>query len=130
MENRQQARDGGINGSPILLSICCSKVLNVGQSHEIAREIDAVGGSLNAFTGKEYTCLYARVLRRDMLLGLDIICDMYKHSLFREDDIEHEKQVVTQEIKWSQDNPEEYIFEMFNSSYYRDQPLGCPSSVR
>jgi predicted Zn-dependent peptidase len=95
-------------------------------AYEIAREIDAVGGSLNAFTGKEYTCLYARVLRRDMLLGLDIICDMYKHSLFREDDIEHEKQVVTQEIKMIEDNPEEYIFDMFNSSYYRDQPLGLP----
>lgn len=95
-------------------------------AYEIAREIDAVGGSLNAFTGKEYTCLYARVLRRDMLLGLDIICDMYKHSLFREDDIENEKQVVTQEIKMIEDNPEEYIFDMFNSSYYRDQPLGLP----
>lgn len=95
-------------------------------AYEIAREIDAVGGSLNAFTGKEYTCLYARVLRRDMLLGLDIICDMYKHSLFKEEDIEHEKQVVTQEIKMIEDNPEEYIFDMFNSSYYRDQPLGLP----
>lgn len=95
-------------------------------AYDIAREIDAVGGSLNAFTGKEYTCLYARVLRRDMLLGLDMICDMYKHSLFREEDIEHEKQVITQEIKMIEDNPEEYIFDIFNSSYYRDQALGLP----
>lgn len=95
-------------------------------AYDIAREIDAVGGSLNAFTGKEYTCLYARVLRRDMLLGLDIICDMYKNSLFREEDIEHEKQVVIQEIKMIEDNPEEYIFDIFNSGYYRDQALGLP----
>lgn len=95
-------------------------------AYDIAREIDAVGGSLNAFTGKEYTCLYARVLRRDMLLSLDIICDMYKHSLFSEEDIEHEKQVVAQEIKMIEDNPEEYIFDIFNSSYYRNQALGLP----
>jgi predicted Zn-dependent peptidase len=95
-------------------------------AYDIAREIDAVGGSLNAFTGKEYTCLYARVLRRDMLLGLDVICDMYKNSLFKEEDIEHEKQVVIQEIKMIEDNPEEYIFDIFNASYYRDQALGLP----
>ena len=95
-------------------------------AYDIAREIDAVGGSLNAFTGKEYTCLYARVLRRDMLLGLDVICDMYKNSLFKEEDIEHEKQVVIQEIKMIEDNPEEYIFDIFNAGYYRDQALGLP----
>jgi predicted Zn-dependent peptidase len=91
---------------------------------DIAKEIDAVGGAINAFTGKEYTCLYARVLRKDMDLALDILSDMYRHSLFNEDEIEKEKYVIAQEIKMIEDNPEEYIYDMFNASYYKDHSLG------
>ncbi len=93
-------------------------------AYDIAREIDAVGGTLNAFTGKEYTCVYARVLKRDMDVALDILADMYKNSNFSEEDIEKEKQVIVQEIKMIDDNPEEYLFDMFSSAYYRGHPLG------
>ena len=93
-------------------------------AYDIAREIDAVGGTLNAFTGKEYTCVYARVLKRDMDIALDILADMYKNSLFSEEDIEREKQVIIQEIKMIEDNPEEYLFDMFNATYYKGHPLG------
>ena len=93
-------------------------------AYDIAREIDAIGGTLNAFTGKEYTCIYARVLKRDMDIALDILADMYKNSLFSEEDIEREKQVINQEIKMIEDNPEEYLFDLFNARYYREHPLG------
>jgi len=95
-------------------------------AYDIAREIDAVGGAMNAFTGKEYTCLYARVLRKDTDLALDILSDMYKNSLFQDDDLEREKYVITQEIKMVEDNPEEYIYEMFNASYFKGHSLGLP----
>ena len=95
-------------------------------AYDIAREIDAIGGTLNAFTGKEYTCVYARVLKRDMDIALDILADMYKNSLFSEEDIEREKQVINQEIKMIEDNPEEYLFDLFNARYYREHPLGMP----
>ncbi|OPX93209.1 MAG: Protease 3 precursor [Syntrophorhabdus sp. PtaB.Bin006] len=95
-------------------------------AYDIAREIDAVGGAMNAFTGKEYTCLYARVLRKDTDLALDILADMYKNSLFQDDDLEREKYVITQEIKMVEDNPEEYIYEMFNASYFKGHSLGLP----
>jgi predicted Zn-dependent peptidase len=95
-------------------------------AYEIAREIDAVGGTLNAFTGKEYSCLYAKVLRKDIDLCLDVLSDMYKNSLFSEEDIEKEKYVVTQEIRMIEDNPEEYIFDVFYASYFRDHGLGLP----
>lgn len=95
-------------------------------AYDIAREIDAIGGSLNAFTGREYTCLYARVLRKDLHVALDIISDMYRDSLFSAEDIEKERYVITQEIKMIEDNPEEYIYDMFNASYYRDHALGMP----
>jgi predicted Zn-dependent peptidase len=93
-------------------------------AYDIAKEIDAVGGQLNAFTGKEYTCLYARVLRKDMDLALDILSDMYANSLFQGGDIEKEKYVVSQEIKMVEDSPEEYIYDMFNLDYYKDHALG------
>jgi predicted Zn-dependent peptidase len=93
-------------------------------AYDIAREFDAVGGSINAFTGKEYTCLYARVLKKDMNIALDIISDMYKNPLFKNDDIEKERYVVAQEIKMVDDTPEEAIYDMFNASYFKDHPLG------
>jgi predicted Zn-dependent peptidase len=93
-------------------------------AYDIAREFDAVGGSINAFTGKEYTCLYARVLKKDMNIALDIISDMYKNPLFKNDDIEKERYVVAQEIKMVDDTPEESIYDMFNASYFKDHPLG------
>ncbi|MCX8023025.1 MAG: insulinase family protein [Syntrophorhabdaceae bacterium] len=93
---------------------------------DIAKEIDAVGGILNAFTGKEYTCFYTRTMRKDMDLALDLLSDMYKNSLFKEEDIQNEKSVVIQEIKMAEDNPEEYIYDMFNASYFRGHPLGMP----
>ncbi|MBA4391063.1 MAG: peptidase M16 [Syntrophus sp. (in: bacteria)] len=93
-------------------------------AYEIAREFDAIGGSINAFTGKEYTCLYARVLKKDMNIALDILSDMYKNPLFKSDDIEKEKYVVAQEIKMVEDTPDESIYDMFNASYFKDHPLG------
>lgn len=95
-------------------------------AYDIAREIDAVGGAINAFTGKEYTCLYARVLRKDTDIALDILSDMYKNPLFLEDDLEKEKYVIAQEIKMVEDSPEEYIYEMFNASYFQGHSLGLP----
>ncbi|MDD3846031.1 MAG: pitrilysin family protein [Syntrophorhabdaceae bacterium] len=95
-------------------------------AYDIAREIDAIGGSINAFTGREYTCLYARVLRKDLNIALDIIYDMVRNSLFAPEDIEKERYVINQEIKMIEDNPEEYIYDMFNASYYREHALGMP----
>lgn len=95
-------------------------------AYDIAREIDAIGGTINAFTGREYTCLYARVLRKDMNVALDILSDMYLNSRFESGDIEKERYVITQEIKMVEDNPEELIYDMFNASYFRGHSLGMP----
>lgn len=93
-------------------------------AYDIAREIDARGGIINAFTGKEYSCLYVKVLRKDMDMAIDILSDMYLDPLFMDDDIERERYVIAQEIKMVEDNPEEYIYDIFNAYYFRDHPLG------
>ncbi|HOV90628.1 MAG TPA: pitrilysin family protein [Syntrophorhabdaceae bacterium] len=93
-------------------------------AYDIAREIDARGGIINAFTGKEYSCLYAKVLKKDMDIAIDILSDMYKDSLFNIDDMEREKYVIAQEIKMVEDSPEEYIYDIFNAYYFSNHPLG------
>src|SRR5499425_3393766 len=76
---------------------------------QIAEEIDAVGGVLNAFTGKEYTCYYAKVLRQHLPLALDLLGDIFTHSRFAADEIERERTVVIQEINQVEDTPDDYV---------------------
>ncbi|HEX2966771.1 MAG TPA: pitrilysin family protein [Syntrophorhabdaceae bacterium] len=112
------------NGISHFIEHMLFKGTSVRSAYDIAKQFDAIGGSINAFTGKEYTCLYARVLKKDMNIALDIISDMYRDSAFKNDDIDKERYVVAQEIKMVEDTPEESIYDMFNASYFKDHPLG------
>lgn len=95
-------------------------------ARQIAESLEAVGGQLNAFTTKEYTCYYARVLDEDFDLALDVLNDMFFESLFDEDEIEKEKRVVIEEIKMYEDSPDEIIHDLFSDSVWDDHPLGRP----
>ena len=72
---------------------------------QIAEEIDAVGGVLNAFTGKEYTCYYAKVLGDDLKMATELLADIFLESVFDQDEIVRERQVVIQEISQAEDTP-------------------------
>ena len=91
---------------------------------QIAETIDAVGGQLNAFTTKEYTCFYAKVLDQHFKMGIDLLADMVTDSLFAPEDIEKEKQVVLEEIKSFEDSPDELIHDLFSYSVLKGHPLG------
>jgi len=93
---------------------------------QIAEEIDAVGGVLNAFTGKEYTCYYAKVLRDHLPLALDLLADIFTHSLFASEEIERERSVVIQEISEVEDRPDDYVHELFNLAFWPGHPLARP----
>ncbi|OQB25307.1 MAG: Protease 3 precursor [Firmicutes bacterium ADurb.Bin182] len=102
---------------------------------EIAVEMDSLGGTLNAFTSKECTCFYAKVLDEHMENGADILADIVRHSKFDESEIEKEKGVVCEEILMVEDNPEELVHELLCKTFYADDPLAKPilgteSSVR
>ncbi len=92
----------------------------------IAEEMDAVGGVLNAFTGKEYTCYYAKVLDENFPLALDLLTDIFLHSIFDQDEIERERSVILQEISQAEDTPDDYVHDLFNRDYFSDHPLGLP----
>ncbi len=93
---------------------------------DIAREIESVGGILNASTGKEYTNLYAKVLDTDATLASDLLTDIFLNSLFEIEDIEKERGVVLNEIRLSEDTPDEYVQDLFSQSYFGHHPLGYP----
>jgi predicted Zn-dependent peptidase len=92
----------------------------------IAEEIDAVGGVLNAFTSKEYTCYYAKVLAEHLPLAIDLLADIFRHSRFAPEEINRERAVVLQEISQVEDTPDDYVHDLFNVSYWPGHPLGYP----
>lgn len=93
---------------------------------QIAEEMDAVGGVLNAFTGKEYTCYYAKVLDENFPLAIDLLTDIFLHSIFDQEEIERERSVILQEISQAEDTPDDYVHDLFNRDYFSDHPLGLP----
>jgi len=93
---------------------------------DISAAMDAVGGELNAFTGKEYTCYYARVLDADLPLAIDVLSDMVTSSLIEPKDVDAERNVVLEEIAMNEDDPADTVHEAFTSQLFGDTPLGRP----
>ena len=92
----------------------------------IADEMDALGGYLNAFTDKECTCYYARVLSEHLPVGLDLLTDMLTGSLFDSEETARERKVVLEEIKRRDDDPEDMVHDLFAETIYPSHPLGLP----
>ena len=95
-------------------------------ARQIAEEIDAVGGQLNAFTAKECTCFYAKVIDEHTDLAMDMLSDMVIHASFDPKELEKEKGVVLEEIAMSEDEPEDVCSELVMTAHYGDQPLAWP----
>jgi predicted Zn-dependent peptidase len=93
---------------------------------DIAKEIDAVGGVLNAFTSKEMTSFYCKVLDENLELAVDLLSDIFLNASFPEDEIEREKQVICQEIHQMEDSPEDLVHEILGIQFWKDDPLGQP----
>lgn len=93
---------------------------------EIAEQMDAVGGVLNAFTGKEYTCYYAKVLGEDLAMATDLLADLFLESTFAPEEIDRERQVVLQEISQAEDTPDDFIHDLFNLHFWDGHPLALP----
>ncbi len=93
---------------------------------QIADEMDAVGGYLNAFTDKEFTCYYARALSEHLPLAVDILSDMYMNSLFDPEETDREKKVVLEEIKRRDDDPDDLVHDLFAQTLWKEHPLGLP----
>jgi len=93
---------------------------------DISASIEAVGGDLNAFTTKEYTCYYARVLDQDLPLAIDVVCDVVVDALIRAEDVEAERGVILEEIAMNDDDPGDVVHDEFAAAVYGNSPLGRP----
>lgn len=93
-------------------------------AREIAEEIEDVGGEVNAATSTETTSYYARVLKENVPLAVDILADILTESAFEEEELEREKQVILQEINAANDTPDDVVFDKFSETAYRGQTLG------
>jgi len=91
---------------------------------EIAQAFDAVGGDLNAFTTKEFTCFHARVLGDDVPMTMEIIADMLSNASLSDDDLEAERQVVLEEIAMHEDTPDDIVYDLFHETMWPSHPLG------
>jgi predicted Zn-dependent peptidase len=93
---------------------------------DISAALDAVGGELNAFTAKEYTCYYARVLDADLPLAIDVLSDMVTSSLIEPKEVDAERGVILEEIAMNEDDPSDLVHEAFSAQLFGDTPLGRP----
>ncbi|MBO6577343.1 MAG: insulinase family protein [Rhodothermales bacterium] len=96
------------------------------RTHQIAQRMESVGGYLNAFTAKEYTCYYARALDEHLARAIDTVCDLVIGPSFPEKELGKEKDVVVEEMRMYEDAPEELIFDRFESLLYPNHPMGRP----
>ena len=93
---------------------------------DISSSIEAVGGEMNAFTSKEYTCFYARVIDSDLPLAIDVIADLITSSLGRPEDVDAERKVVLEEISMRDDDPSDLVHDLFAETFFGDTPVGRP----
>ncbi|WP_028814832.1 M16 family metallopeptidase [Streptomyces flavidovirens] len=115
-----------LNGATHYLEHLLFKGTEKRSALDISSAIDAVGGEMNAFTAKEYTCYYARVLDTNLPLAIDIVCDMLTGSLIRAEDVDAERGVILEEIAMTEDDPGDVVHDLFAKTMFGDTPLGRP----
>jgi len=115
-----------INGVAHLLEHMAFKGTERRSALDIVAEIEEVGGHLNAYTSREHTAYYAKVLKEDTPLAVDILADILQHSTFEPDELARERSVVLQEIGQAHDTPDDIVFDHFQATAFPDQPLGRP----
>lgn len=115
-----------VNGVAHLVEHMLFKGTDRRSAYRISEEIEDVGGQLNAYTTREHTAYYAKVLSADTPLAVDLIADMLQHSVLDEEELGRERAVVLQEIGQAADTPDDIIFDHFQSTAFPDQSLGRP----
>jgi predicted Zn-dependent peptidase len=119
-----------VNGAAHFLEHMAFKGTERRSARAIAEEIEAVGGHLNAYTSRESTAYYAKVLKEDLPLALDILADILMHSTFDPVEFERERTVILQEIGQANDTPDDIIFDHFQERAFPDQAMGRPTLGR
>jgi predicted Zn-dependent peptidase len=124
-----------INGISHVLEHMAFKGTTTRTAFDISREIEDVGGIMNAYTGRDVTAYYVKVLKSNLGLGMNIIADILQNSIMDKKELDREKGVIIQEINMSNDTPDDLVFDLYSAAAYPNQPLGrtilgTPDTVR
>ncbi|HEY1265411.1 MAG TPA: pitrilysin family protein, partial [Terriglobales bacterium] len=95
-------------------------------AEDIARQVDSIGGNMDAFTAKECICFNVKVLDEHLPIAMDVLSDLVLHPVFGTEDIDRERGVILEEIKMDEDNPDYLVHEIFTQNFWKDHPLGRP----
>jgi hypothetical protein len=95
-------------------------------AEEIARQVDSIGGNMDAFTSKECICFNVKVLDENVPIALEMLTDLVLHPTLTAEDIARERGVILEEIKMDEDNPDYLVHEIFTQNFWKDHPLGKP----
>jgi len=126
VENGSRHESAAQNGISHFIEHLLFKGTERRSAAQIAEEMDAVGGVLNAFTSKEHTCYYAKVLDENLPLAVDLLTDIFLHSSFDAEEIERERSVILQEISQAEDTPDDFVHDLFSLDFFKDHPIARP----
>ncbi|MGW8312942.1 MAG: M16 family metallopeptidase [Desulfuromonadales bacterium] len=126
VNNGSRHEPGDLNGISHYIEHMLFKGTDRRSAQDIAREVDSVGGHLNGFTSREFSCYYVKILAEKLPMAVDLLGDLICHARFDLDDIEKERRVILQEIAMIEDTPEELVHDMFTYNFWSGHPLGLP----
>jgi predicted Zn-dependent peptidase len=126
VQSGSRYEEAEINGISHFVEHMLFKGTKSRSAQHIAREMDAIGGNLDAYTGKETICFSVKALSNHVPIALDVLSDLVLNPTFADTDIERERGVILEEIKIDEDNPDVLVHELFTQSFWKDHPLGWP----
>ncbi len=126
IKSGSRAEEAEINGISHFVEHMVFKGTRSRSAQHIAREMDSIGGNLDAFTGKETICFNVKSLADHVPIALDVLSDLVLNPVFANNDIERERGVILEEIKIDEDNPDILVHELFTQNFWKDHPLGKP----
>ncbi len=126
IKSGSRAEDAEINGISHFVEHMVFKGTRSRSAQHIAREMDSIGGNLDAFTGKETICFNVKSLAEHVPIAMDVLADLVLNPVFASPDIERERGVILEEIKIDEDNPDVLVHELFTQNFWKDHPLGKP----
>src|SRR5450759_344327 len=118
--------DPAVNGISHFVEHMVFKGTTNRTAEDIARQVDSIGGNMDAFTGKETICFNIKVLDEHLPIAVDVLSDMVLHPVFDANEITRERGVILEEIKMDEDNPDYLVHEIFTQNFFKDHPLGKP----
>ena len=126
LKSGSRDEDAERNGISHFIEHMVFKGTETRSAEAIARQVDSIGGNMDAFTAKECTCFNIKVLDEHLPLAMDVLSDLVLHPVFHASDIARERGVILEEIKMDEDSPDYLVHEIFTQSFWKDHPLGKP----